>query len=311
VTEEDKTHDSRLRMAAAKHAKGASISGVLSFEALKAGVVVDGQRIPLINPQRGIFKPKEMRFLLSVRTVYPAKGRKVWYDDQREVHEQIERGEELIDYAFMGDNPESPDNRWLREAMQEQIPVIYFLGVAPARYMVIWPTYIAEWLPQQLTAWLAFGAQPQSALKWDIPPAPERKYGLRLVRQRLHQASFREAVLTAYENRCAISGLPEPRLLDAAHIIVDGDAAGGQPIVPNGPPLSKLHHAAFDANLIGIDPDFRIHISDQLLSMNDGPMFEQGIKAIVGRTLRLPRRELDWPDTERLARRFEEFRAIS
>jgi len=39
----------------------------------------------------------------------------------------------------------------------------------------------------------------------------------------LHQASFRDAVLTAYGGRCAISRLPEPRLLDAAHIVVDAD----------------------------------------------------------------------------------------
>ncbi len=62
-----------------------------------------------------------MRFLLSVRTVYPVSGRKVWYDDQRRVHEQIERGDELVDYAFMGDNPDAADNRWLREAHENGI----------------------------------------------------------------------------------------------------------------------------------------------------------------------------------------------
>jgi hypothetical protein len=40
-------------------------------------------------------------------------------------------------------------------------------------------------------------------------------------------------------------------------------AAGvlGQPVVPNGIPLSKIHHAAFDVHLIGIDPDYRLHVS--------------------------------------------------
>lgn len=90
-----------------------------------------------------------------------------------------------------------------------------------------------------------------------IPETPERRYASRLVQQRLHQATFREAVLTAYGGRCALTGLPEPRLLDAAHIVVDGDEGLGQPVVPNGLPLSKIHHAAFDANLIGIDPDSR------------------------------------------------------
>jgi hypothetical protein len=57
-----------------------------------------------------------------------------------------------------------------------------------------------------------------------------------------------DAVLTAYGGRCAISHLPEPRLLDAAHIVMDGDEQSGQPISSNGLPLTKLHHAAFDAH---------------------------------------------------------------
>ena len=55
-------------------------------------------------------------------------------DDQREVHRQIFEGEETIDYAFMGQDPDAADNRWLREAFENQIPIIYFLGIAPGRY---------------------------------------------------------------------------------------------------------------------------------------------------------------------------------
>jgi putative restriction endonuclease len=68
--------------------------------------------------------------------------------------------------------------------------------------------------------------------------------------------------------------IPKPRLLDAAHIVVDADEQLGQPIVSNGLPLTKLHDAAFDANLIGINPDFRIHVSDRLLEIHDGPFLE-------------------------------------
>jgi putative restriction endonuclease len=90
--------------------------------------------------------------------------------------------------------------------------------------------------------------------------------------------------------------------------VADIDFEFGQPLVTNGLPLSKLHHAAFDANLIGIDPDYRIHISETLLSMNDGPMFEQGVKALAGRELRRPKRDADRPDRDRLALRFASFR---
>jgi hypothetical protein len=67
---------------------------------LKPGFTFRGERVPLINPQRGIFKPQQMRFLLSIKTVFPKPGGKVWYDDQREVHRQIFLGDETIDYAF-------------------------------------------------------------------------------------------------------------------------------------------------------------------------------------------------------------------
>jgi putative restriction endonuclease len=118
--------DTKFRLAAIDHLRRVSIAEVVTAEDLRAGFVVDGQRIPFINPQRGIFKPAVMRYLLSVRTVFPVSGRKVWYDDQRRVHEQIERDDELIDYAFMGTDPAAADNRWLREAMEANVPIIYF-----------------------------------------------------------------------------------------------------------------------------------------------------------------------------------------
>jgi predicted restriction endonuclease len=36
---------------------------------------------------------------------------------------------------------------------------------------------------------------------------------------------------------------------------MDADEQLGQPVISNGLPLTKIHHAAFDAHLIGIDPD--------------------------------------------------------
>jgi putative restriction endonuclease len=303
----DDPADTRIRLAAVEHIKRVSAGGVVTAEELRAGFFVDGHRIPLINPQRGIFRPALMKHLLSVRTVYPRTGARVWYDDQRTVHTQIERGDELVDYAFMGTDADAADNRWLREARDNQIPILYFLGVAPQRYTFIWPVYVADWSASELKARLAFGAPATANKEWSIPDAPERRYGLRLVRQRLHQATFREAILNAYGNRCAITGLPEARLLDAAHIMPDKDEELGQPIVQNGLPLSKIHHAAFDANLIGIDPDYRIHVSETLLSMNDGPMFEYGLKAMAGQLIKFPMRAQDNPDRDRLSQRFLQF----
>ena len=115
----------------------------LTANELKPGFIFEGERIPFVNPQRGIFKPQQMRFLLSIKTVFPKPGGKIWCDDQREAHRQIFEGDETVDYAFMGQNPEAADNRWLREALENRIPVIYFLGIAPGRYQAMFPAFIS------------------------------------------------------------------------------------------------------------------------------------------------------------------------
>jgi putative restriction endonuclease len=306
---QDSDLDSALRTAAFDHVRRLRETHAhLTRAELEPGFVFRGERIPLVNPQRGIFKPRQLKHLLSIRTVFPRPGGRVWYDDQREVHRQIFAEDEAVDYAFMGTDPEAADNRWLREAMEAHVPLIYFLGIAPGRYDAIVPTYVIGWDAAALKARIAFGLpdQPVTAL---AEAAAERRYALRQVKQRLHQASFREAVIAAYDGRCALSNLPEPLLLDAAHIIKDSDERLGQPVVPNGIPLSKIHHVAFDAHLIGIDADFRVHISERLLAHNDGPLLE-ALKGLRGGSLRMPARPQDRPDRERLAMRFEEFRSL-
>jgi putative restriction endonuclease len=249
-----------------------------------------------------------MRFLLSIRTVFPKPGGKVWYDDQRQVHRQIFESEETVEYAFMGQDPNAADNQWLRDAFEHQIPIIYFLGIAPGRYKAIFPVFISGWNAKDLKAQVAFGLSDQTLERPET--AVERRYALRLVKQRLHQSSFREAVIAAYRGRCALSGLPEPLLLDAAHIVEDKHERLGQPVVTNGIPLSKTHHAAFDAHLIGIDPDYNVRVADRLLALHDGPMLES-LKLLSGRTIFLPNRTKDYPDRDRLAVRFESFRAAA
>ena len=302
--------DAQMRMAAFEQVRRLNtVHDHLTREELEAGFSFEGQRIPLVNTPRGIFKPRQMRFLLSITTVFPRRGSKIWYDDQREVHRQIFAGDETVDYAFMGQNPEAADNRWLREAYEHRIPVIYFLGIAPGRYQALLPVFISGWDAKTLKARVAFGMPDQEAL---APPenAPERRYALRHVKQRLHQATFREAIISAYNGRCALSGLSEPLLLDAAHIIADQDEQLGHPVIPNGIPLSKIHHAAFDAHLIGIDPDYRLHVSGRLLDQSDGPMLE-ALQCLNGGALHLPSRDKDRPDRDRLALRFERFQALA
>ena len=61
-------------------------------------------------------------------------------------------------------NPDAANNRWLREAFENRIPIIYFLGIAPGRYQAILPAFISGWDAAALKARVAFGVPDQDAL---------------------------------------------------------------------------------------------------------------------------------------------------
>ena len=275
--------------------------------ALQQGFDARGSHYLFASAAEGIFRPRGMAGLLSLKTVVPKPRGRVWYHDQLAPELQADKG--LHWYAFSGTDPEHSRNTWMREAMERQLPLIYLFGVAQGLYEPVYPAYVIDWSRERLSCALSFSEAPTAAEMWAPLDAPERRYAMRAVQQRLHQSVFRQRVLAAYGGRCALTNLPEPRLIDAAHIISDGDEALGQPDLTNGVAMSKIHHAAFDAGLIGIDPDLRIHVADHLLAMHDGPMLEQGLKALRDRLIRIPEDPRAAPNRERLALRFETFRA--
>lgn len=132
-----------------------------------------------------------------------------------------------------------------------------------------------------------------------------RRYRTQEVKARLHQSAFRVQVLRAYDHRCALTMLPVVPLLDAVHILPDREKRG-HPSVSNGICMSRLHHCAYDANIIGIDPDGLVHVNREILNTQDGPLLE-GLKAMVGTRMRQPRHESLRPCREFLAERFEKF----
>lgn len=136
----------------------------------------------------------------------------------------------------------------------------------------------------------------------------ERRYAERVVKKRLHQPMFRARVLRAYESTCAVCSLKHAELLDAAHILGDGEA-DGVAHVTNGLALCKLHHASYDRNLLGITPDYAVRIDRDLLDEVDGPMLRHGLQDMHGRSLVLPKRRAEWPSRDRLASRYATFRA--
>ncbi len=93
------------------------------------------------------------------------------------------------------------------------------------------------------------------------------------------------------------------RTLDAAHIIANKDDIG-DPIVPNGLSLCKIHHEAFDRQIIGITPDYTIKIRKDILEEIDGPMLKYVLQSLNNDRLQLPAKRKNYPDKQRFELRF-------
>lgn len=275
--------------------------GRIPSSELNAGVTVRGERAPIWNYQRGIYKPATFGSdgaALSVQTSADSP-----YAD---VHDPA-AGHFI--YKYQGTDPMHRDNVALRRAMERQRPLLYLVAVDQGVYDAVFPVYVAADDPGSLQFTLmADVAASSPGLGVDPLIEIRREYATRAVMQRLHQHQFRRAVLGAYRNRCAICQLKHLPLLDAAHIIPDHEAHG-EPRVSNGLGLCKIHHTAYDVHILGIDPDARVHIRTDILDEIDGPMLRHGLQDMHRSILTLPRRIGQRPDRDFLAERFERFRA--
>ncbi|HET7615741.1 MAG TPA: HNH endonuclease, partial [Bacillales bacterium] len=108
------------------------------------------------------------------------------------------------------------------------------------------------------------------------------------VKVRRGQQFFRQAVLTAYDVRCCISGINVPRLLVASHIKPWGKFPDCRLNPKNGLCLSTLHDAAFDAGLITLDENLNVRLSKRLRSFFPQPALEQNFVSFEGKPIRLP-----------------------
>jgi putative restriction endonuclease len=264
---------------------------------LDRGFPFRGRRVPFLNRQKGIYRSAVQTgpAALSIQTSWKSP-----YDD-----EVLEDG---FLYAYRSGDVNQPDNRALRAAYELQVPVVYFIGTRSGWYKPEFPCYVQADDPTARTVRVAPGVL---AGPIDEPePVPivnpiERRYAVREVRVRLHQARFRGRVVPAYNTQCAICTLKEGRLLDAAHIVGDLEASG-EATVQNGLSLCSIHHRAFDQNLVGVSPDYRVHVARRLLEDDDGPMLEL-LKGFHNVPLHVPARKRDLPDPGRLEVRFERF----
>jgi putative restriction endonuclease len=256
-----------------------------------------GRRVPFLNYQKGIYRaavqtgPAALSIQTSAKSPY---------------------GDQAIDdgflYAYRDGAIDQPDNRALRAAHDLQVPIVYFWATSPGWYKPIFPAYVSEDDPVARMVVVTPGTErgpvdEPEPVALDDPI--ERRYVVRETKVRVHQARFRRRVVPAYSSQCAICRLKELRLLDAAHILRDVLEAG-EPTIQNGLSLCAIHHRAFDQNLVGVSPDYVVHVSRRLLEDEDGPMLDL-LKGFHELPLVVPKRVAHRPDAERLDARFARF----
>lgn len=305
--EDNDARDRLVRVAAFRfldeQVRQSSHGGAIRREVLAAGFEFNGQSVPLLGPQ-GIFKPRLLHGVpLSITTVPVVEGQARPYEDA------VVEG--LLRYRYRGNDPGHHENVGLRNAMRWQVPLVYFHGIVPGLYAAEWPVFIVGDDPANLTFTVNVDERRFSELgnvDFDADQAPiRRRYATRVFQQRLHQATFRERVVRAYQYNCAVCRLRRQELLEAAHIVGDSDPLG-EPDVTNGLALCRLHHGAFDTDLIGISPDYLIQVRRDVLEDSDGPMLIHGLQGFHGQRLRVPREARLRPRADLLAVRFEQFR---
>ncbi|MEJ5868240.1 HNH endonuclease [Pseudokineococcus sp. 5B2Z-1] len=266
--------------------------------------VFEGERMPLLDAQRGIRKPAVLEAALSIRTVYTQEGRERPYDD-------APGPDGMLRYKWRGDDPSHPENRALRQAWRRGVPLIWFFGVSSGMYLPVFPILILDEEVEQQQFVVDPDVGHGLVAAGSVVEETMRRYIVTQTRRRLHQPVFRATVMRAYATRCAVCSLAHGQLLDAAHIIPDAQEQGIAS-VRNGMAMCKIHHAAFDANILGVDPQGVVMIRKDLLDEVDGPMLTWGLQKHHGERLRvLPAVKKERPDPLLLEQRWQDFVAAS
>lgn len=260
-----------------------------------------GVALRVIDSQGGIWNPgsswpfpDKLRTTLSINTT----------NSKKYLDEEIHGGLWRYDYQSGGTGGK---NTKMRQAMELQFPLLWFREEAKSRY-VPYKVFVIEDFPEKGFCHISPDLSLTHALRSES--LIERRYAERTIRQRLHQPAFRARVISAYETRCSICQIRHGSLLDAAHITADSDETTSTSVT-NGLSLCKIHHAAYDSNILGIDSSYVVHVRVDVLKEIDGPMLLHGIQEMDNRDLWVPKREKEQPDLERLGKRFAVFAELA
>lgn len=250
-----------------------------------------GEETVFLKGQQGVFKPKELNEPLSIRTALDSPYNDEFFD-----------GTKVI-YNFAPPSREH-ENDGLKRAAEQMLPLIYLVQVHPkpkTEYMVFAPVFVVKWDNALRTFFIDLAEQDNVVPASSIPSLIEadevhemsKKYIVTAVERRMHQARFRNEVLAAYRERCAVCVLRIRPLLDAAHVIPDRDPKPTL-IVNEGLSLCSIHHRAFDARIIRYDRKFTMRV-ELPEGAKPGEAEKTMLLAFDGRPLTLPSDRKFWP----------------
>lgn len=289
---------------AERRVRDAAIAWVHEHAARSGGVVsraelesfhFGGEQIKLIDQSRGIRNPRQLAATISILSSPHGP-----YDD-------VETADGLLRYAYRSGPVDGSDNRKLRVAYERGLPLILLRRIEAGMFVPIAPVYVVADVPAEQCFEIALDESLRLISGAPALDEMQRRYVERLTKLRLHQPVFRARVLQAYATTCAMCRLKHPELLDAAHIRPDHDPLS-RPVVTNGLALCKIHHAAYDRNIIGVRPDSVVEVRNDILREVDGPMLRYGLQEMAGVRLLVPGRPNARPDRVALEERYEEFR---
>lgn len=131
----------------------------------------------------------------------------------------------------------------------------------------------------------------------DLDNLPKGKTRNSIVKIRINQSFFRKSILASYNNKCCITGIEEPDLLIAGHIVPWSVDEKNRMNPRNGIAINSLHDKAFEMGYLSISPEFKIMISSKLKSRKkDNIAIERHFLQYENKSIILPSRF--FPDIE-------------
>jgi putative restriction endonuclease len=293
--------ETRIRLEAIHHVRDLRERWVAVPSSELQQFTTSGRRI-FLKGQQGIFKPAELTDPLSITSTLdspytddPIEGSRVLYDFLQESREY--------------------ENEGLKRCAEAELPLLYFLQVKRRpnpEYVIFAPVYVVGWddasrrflidLSEQKPGEVVSPPAVTRQLTLPVIRTPEspleiremsKSYVITTVQRRLYQARFRNAVLAAYRDRCAVCGLRIRALLDAARLVPDREPRPSIS-VREGLALCAIHHRAFNAHILRFDSDYLVHVElPERLTIGEGE--RAMLLAFEGKKLELPLEEELFP----------------